>query len=148
MKRLIGVFLFVAVCAVTANSQAASKRPQIFDIRQPTIVALFMLMTEAEANSGEGDAEALDDFNYYAYKVEKPLRNAGIEFHVAEKRSFQIRMGAKLRTFQTGKDGVGYYFIAPGKEPHIEYGVMTDEDLLVVARKYFDIAIPQAGPRE
>jgi len=57
-------------------------------------------------------------------------------------RSFQTRTGAKVRTFQTGKAGVGYYFIAPGKEPHVEYGVMTDEDLLVVARKYFGVVIP------
>jgi hypothetical protein len=39
------------------------------------------------------------------------------------------------------KIGVGYFFIAPGKEPHVEYGVMTDADLLDAARKYFGIAI-------
>jgi hypothetical protein len=147
MKRLIGMFLCVAVCAVTANSQAVRKQPTIFDLRKPTIVAFFVPMTEAEANSGEGDAEALSDFNHYAYLVETPLRNAGIEFHVTKERAFQIRIGAKLRTFQTGKDGVGYYFFAPDKEPHVEIGVMTDEDLLVVARKYFGIAIPYAGSR-
>jgi hypothetical protein len=142
MTRLVRVLLSVALCALTGNFQAVGKSPQIFDIRQPTIVAFFVPMTQAEADSGEGDAEALSDFNYYAYKVEKRLRKAGIDFHEVGERSFQTRTGAKVRTFQTGKAGVGYYFIAPGKEPHVEYGVMTDEDLLVVARKYFGVVIP------
>jgi hypothetical protein len=98
-------------------------------------------MTEAEASSGEGDAEALADFNYYAYMVEKRLKKAGIEFVQVSGRFFKVRDGAKTRDFQTGKIGVGYYFIAPGKEPQVEYGVMTDEDLVDATQKYFGIPI-------
>lgn len=32
---------------------------------------------------------------------------------------------------------VGYYFISPGKQPRVEYGVMTDDDLLHAAKEHF-----------
>jgi hypothetical protein len=34
----------------------------------------------------------------------------------------------------------GYYFIAHGKKPHVEYGVMTDADLLAAAKQYFGVS--------
>jgi hypothetical protein len=43
---------------------------------------------------------------------------------------------------RVGGNDAGYYFIAPGKKPHVEHGVMTDEDLVDVARKYFALKIP------
>jgi hypothetical protein len=113
-------------------------------IHRPTIVAFFLPMTGAEANSGEVDAEALGDFNFYAYKVGERLKKAGIEFQQVSGRSFQIRDGMKTRTFQASKIAVGYYFIAPGKGPHVEYGVMTDEDLADAAQRYFGIPIQKA----
>jgi len=36
---------------------------------------------------------------------------------------------------------VGYYFIAPGKAPHIEYGVLTDVDIVQAAAAYFQLAL-------
>ena len=71
------------------------------------------------------------------------MKKAGIEFLQVSGRSFQIRNGAKTGTFQTGKIGIGFYFLSPGKEPHAEYGVMTDEDLVDAAQKYFGISIPK-----
>jgi hypothetical protein len=37
-----------------------------------------------------------------------------------------MRVGAKVTTFRPGDVKVGYYYIAPGKKPRIEYGVATD----------------------
>jgi hypothetical protein len=34
----------------------------------------------------------------------------------------------------------GYYLVAYGKKPQIEYGVMTDTDLLDLAKQYFGLA--------
>jgi hypothetical protein len=98
-------------------------------------------MTQAQADFGADDAEGLSDFNYYARKVEKRLSSAGVAFHVVNSRSFRIQTGANVRTIQTGKIGVGYCFIAPGRVLHVEYGVMTDEDILDAARRYFGITI-------
>jgi hypothetical protein len=143
MKRLILIVLLAIASARSADTQAATKQPQTVLIHRPTIVAFFLPITEAEANSGEGDAEALSDFNYYLYMVRKRLESAGVEIQEVSERSFQIQDGTKTRAFETGKVGIGYYLIAPGREPHVEYGVMTDEDLLETAQTYFGIAIPK-----
>jgi len=39
--------------------------------------------------------------------------------------------------FRPAKGNVGYYLIVPGKNPRIEYGIMTSTDLLQVANDYF-----------
>jgi hypothetical protein len=141
MKQFVGIILFVAVWVGTGYTQAISSKPQpTFVIHGPTVVAFFPI-TQAEADSGEGNAEALDDFNYYIFEANERLNKAGIEIHIVNEQSFQTQTGKKLAEFQAGKDRVSYYFIAPNKEPHAEYGVMTDEDLLDLARKHFGIAI-------
>jgi hypothetical protein len=37
--------------------------------------------------------------------------------------------------------------MAPGKKAHIEHNVMTDEDILDAAQKYFGIVIPRENCR-
>jgi hypothetical protein len=140
MKRIVLILLFVAMCACTGNAQKTSKPVTIFVIHHPTIIAFFPI-TQAEADSGEDNAEALDDFNYYIFKVDKRLQRAGISIQITNALSFQIQTEKKLVTFRPKKTDLGYYFIAPGKEPHIEYNVMTDDDILDAARKYFGLAI-------
>jgi hypothetical protein len=48
----------------------------------------------------------------------------------------EIRMGYTITTIPPAKRQVEYYFVAPGKK-HIEYGVLTDVDLLGIAHEYF-----------
>jgi len=50
-----------------------------------------------------------------------------------------VRVGNKVTTFRPVKVDVGYYLVAPGKKPRIEYGAMTDADLLKVANEYFGL---------
>jgi hypothetical protein len=129
------------VWAETGNAQKATKPVPVFVIHQPTIIAFYPHFTQDELDKGEGDAAAMDDFSFYASKAEKRLHKAEINFLPVETHSFRVRVGTKVQYFQGGKISIGYYFIAPGKEPHIEYGVMTDEDIYYAARKYFGIAI-------
>jgi hypothetical protein len=42
-----------------------------------------------------------------------------------------------VTAFRPLKGNVGYHFVVPGRKPRIEYGVMTDADLLQVANEYF-----------
>lgn len=144
MKHLLGIVgLFIVICSVrSAQAQSSIEKPVTYVIRKPTIVAFFVPVTESEVADGADTNEALSDFQYYAGSVRDSLLNAGIEFHEADALSFKIRSGKKLRVFRTGKIGVGYYFIAPGKPPHIQEGVMTDQDLVEEARKYFGLRIP------
>ena len=85
--------------------------------------------------------EALGDFQLYATRVGGPLRNAKVAFEVTEATAFRIQIGNAVRVFHTGKIGIGYYFVAPGKEPHVEYGVMTDDGILEMAERYFGLKI-------
>ena len=115
-----------------------------FVIKQPTIIAFFPPLTEAELEKDPGTNEALSDFQFYASQVASPLKKAGIDFEVASATEFKVNNSGVIHSFRTGKVRVGYYFVAPGKEPHVEQGVMTDLDILEVAREQFQLRIP--GP--
>lgn len=112
--------------------EAASPR---IAVRKPAIIAFFPPVTE-QTN------DALDDFQWYAAHARRPLRDAGIDFHVVYATSFTIEVHEKPpAVFRPGPIGVGYYFVAPGKAPRIEYGVDTDEGIFHVAREYFGIDV-------
>ena len=140
MKRFFSTVLLVVILAWSGSRQGTAQSSPIFVIRQPTIIAFFPT-TQAEVDSGADDEEALADFNYYVYVAEKRLHNAGVAIHVVNTRSFQIRTGRRMVNFQPKENEIGYYFIAPGKEPHIEHDVMSDEEILDAARKHFGITI-------
>lgn len=141
MKRSAWIFLFVAVCAGTGNAQKAAKPVPVFVIHGPTIVAFFAPEIGKELKNDSDVNEVLSDFQLYYGQASAPLRKAGIDFADTDTLTFKIRIGKKVQRYRMGEIGVGYFFIAPGKKPHIEYGVQTDADLLEAARKYFGIAI-------
>jgi hypothetical protein len=108
-------------------------------VKGPTIVAFFATSTRSQ-NSAEAN-EALSDFQFYAKSVRGRLKNAGIAFHELYTHSFRLREGRRLITFGPGKRDVGYYLTAPGKKPRIEYGVMTDSDLIQAANAFFGLSV-------
>lgn len=110
-------------------------------INGPTIVAFYAPVTAKDMEDDSDSNEALSDFQFYNGEVSTPLHKAGIEFDETDTRQFRIRIGKTVSTYGTGKYGIGYFFIAPGKKPHIVYKVMDDEELLDTARKYFELAI-------
>lgn len=123
------------VLAMQISLVAAEKHPVVV-VAGPTIVAFFPV-TEAELQKDADANEALADFQFYAQKVREPLKKIGIEFAEVYTHSFRIRIGQEVTVFTPTKENVGYYLIASGKKPRIEYGVMTDADLLQVAKDYF-----------
>ena len=141
--KVLGLAAVTLVCFSAAHAQAP-KRPSV-TIQGPTVIAFFQSSTRTDPNNDGGENETLSDFNYYAATVEPRLRKAGVELRVIYGSSFQVRTGEHLRTFRSGPTEVGYYLIAPGKDPHIEYGVMTDDDLIEVASKYFGLTISACG---
>jgi len=42
---------------------------------------------------------------------------------------------------------VGYYYIAPGRKPRLEYGVATDLDILQIASDYFGMRLQRRATR-
>jgi hypothetical protein len=132
MKLLCPVIVFLGVFATTA----ADRQPTI-TVRGPTIVAFFEPVTEAQLKADPDTNEVLSDFQVYAGGARKAFLNTGIDFQAIYVKSFRIRIGNKTTTFRVGKSGVGYYFVAPGKKPRIEYGVNTDIGLVDTAKEYF-----------
>ena len=120
----------------TAPAEATEKHP-LFVVTGRTIVAFFSPVTDAQLQKDPDANEALADFQLYASRVREPLKKAGIDFHVVYAHSFQVRVGEAVTAFRSAKTDVGYYLVVPGKKPHVEYGVMTDTDLLHVADEYF-----------
>jgi len=137
-EKAAGVAVCVLACGI-APIPAAEKRPLVV-VRGPTVVAFFEPITQAELEKDPDANEALADFQFYAKSVREPLRQAGIEFHELYAHSFRLRVGRTLAEFRPIKAHVGYYLVAPCKKPRIEYGVMTDDDLLGVVKEYFGIS--------
>lgn len=142
MKQLTFPIACVAVCILggrIAPVAAAEKQP-IVVVRGPTVVAFCQPMTQAELEKNADANEALADFQLYAKQVREPLKKEGIEFHELYASSFRLRFDERLARFKPVKADIGYYLVAPGKKPRGEYGVMTDTDLLGVAKEYFGMS--------
>ena len=140
MRPLIHAIASVVVALLLAPSLVATPQKTVVVVNRSTVVAFFALVTSDEPNADADANEALADFKLYAMKVRKPLNDAGIDFKEVYSKSFQVQREKGITTFRPGKLDVGYYFVAPGKEPRIEYGVRTDADLLQIAKDYFNQA--------
>jgi len=136
MKRMTLCWVCFAVLATILPMQSAQRSPA-FEVHRPTILAFFPPVTDAELAKDPDTAAALDDFQFYARKVRDNLEKRGIEFHEVYAQSFTVRNGKAVTSFKPTKVDVGYYLVAPKREPRVEYGVMTDADLLQVVDEYF-----------
>ena len=134
MNRTFWVIVVVAGLAGSSLSPQRVSQVPVLEIHGATIIAFF---PPGSNRGGSDDAnEALSDFQFYANRVKKPLSGMGVDFKELYVRSFRVHLGKGALIFHP-KEDVGYYLIAPGKRPHVEYGVMTDADLMLVAKRYF-----------
>jgi hypothetical protein len=117
--------------------QSNSKGPIVIVVSGPTVVAFFPSVTERDLSHDPDLNESLSDFQFSAQSVRGELHDAGIEFQKIYASPFGVKCGAKTKTFRPQKTPVGYYFVEPGKSPQVEYGAMTDADILMIAKKYF-----------
>ncbi len=140
MKWLIAITSIVISGLVTAPMQARIHQPLVV-VSKPTVIAFFPT-TQAQVDRDADTSEAIDDFNFYVFQVKERFAKAGITIQIVNAPSFRVQADGETLDFPNSKKQVGYYFIAPGKKPRIEYGVMTDQDLLEIGWKYFGIAIP------
>jgi hypothetical protein len=128
--------LIVGVVDTGWGQQASGVLPLV-EANHAAVIAFYP--RQSNTQSGDADAnESLNDFQLYNARVEEPLTRAGVHFEELYSSSFRVHIGVKTRTFHP-TSAVGYYFVAPRKRPHVEYGVMTDTDLLQVAKRYFGL---------
>jgi hypothetical protein len=132
---LLGVAVASVLCLQVSLAVAAEKQP-VVAVAGPTIIAFFPV-TKTKSQKDADTNEALADFQLYAKKVREPLKETGIEFQEVYAQSFRVCIGQEGTVFRPAKGNVGYYLIVPGKKPRIEYGVMTNTDLVQVANEYF-----------
>ena len=139
---LCGAIAVVLLLLTLGLRDAGATGAPVFIVRTRTVVAFFAPVSDRDLDD-EDTNEDLSDFQYYDDEVRAPFKKAGIELHETYTRSFSVRLKGKVLEFRTTRNNdVGYYFIVPGKKPHVEYGVMTDQDLLDVAHDYFGIPVP------
>jgi hypothetical protein len=137
------VSVFLAVCVMV--SVAAAEQQTRFVITGPTLISFFLDYTDDEILAEGG--ESLYDFKSYLPAAENTLRWAGVQVHaVFRVKSFQVKMGSRWRTVKPRESGVGYYFIAPGREPRLEFGVEDSETIVDFAREYFRLKTLQPMP--
>jgi hypothetical protein len=141
MQRLISIIASAIAGALLTLPLIVAAKETVVVIHHPTIVAFFPV-TQANLKNDPDTNEALADFIVYAGKMRKPLRDAGVDFQEIYAPSFRVQQGTRITTFRPGKVKVGYYLIAPGKRPRVEYGVVTDTDLLQIAKEYFALTAP------
>lgn len=134
MKLGAGTALLLLQFAGAAVGQKAA--PVTYAIKGPTVIAFFRHVTDVEMEKDPDTNEALSDFQLYAAQAALKLKLAGIAFEVASTKAFRVKDGLALHTFK-GKIDVGYYFVAPGKEPRVAYGVHDDQEIVEIAAEYF-----------
>jgi hypothetical protein len=138
--RPFGWIVTLSLSFLLCLALGAAPKEKLVGVKGPTVVAFFPPVTDAELSKDPDTNESLADFQLYATRVREKLSNVGVEFEATSGSSFAVRCGAKTTTFRPKKTTVGYYFIAPGKSPRVEYGVMTDVDILRVAAAYSQLA--------
>lgn len=138
MLRKTVLLFFSLIFTIHSNAgQRASDAP-VISVRAARVIAFFPPVSQSDlSNDNDGLNESLNDFQYYAGRVRAPLKKEGIDFDEVYAKSFRVRIAAQTSLFKPSEDRAGYYFIAPGKKPLIEYGVMTDLDILQIAKEYF-----------
>jgi hypothetical protein len=131
-------YALTALCLLfgLASDLSAQKTPTI-DVTGPTIVAFFVPMSGAELSGSPDTAEALSDFQLYLTKIREPLAKRGIALSEVHADQFVIRQGTTTTMYGVRRYKVGYCFALPKKEPRVQFGVLTDKDLLHLADEYF-----------
>jgi len=116
----------------------------VITVSGPTVIAAFPV-TQAEVDSSDETAEALNDFQFHLRNATGGLRALGVTVH--EQYSSPVRWKVNGGSYERSipSDSVAaYLFLSPTRRDSVVYGVQTDIDLVDLVRQYFHIA-PLAG---
>jgi len=128
----------LAVAAPTAKARASSAAPT-FIVKQPTIVAFFSLKP-GDLNDPD-IRESYRDFQRYVAAAKQQLERHGVKVEQAVATSFSVQLGKAKMRFTPVRRQCGYYFLAPGRQPQVAYGVISDGDIVRGAQRYFGDAL-------
>jgi hypothetical protein len=140
---LVSVFLIFAACVsgqtIPNDKQGANSttRCDIFGVAGPTVIAF---LDPTDSGKDPQFTETLLDFQRSIRRVRVRFESK-IRARECYQSSFEVRVGGARRRFVAKAQGVGYYFVSPRQEPRIEYGVITDDDLIDVMKEYFGVNV-------
>jgi hypothetical protein len=140
LVRLLFLALIALPMFLPAQNPPAGKLPVIV-IHRRTIIAFFVGANEVREIDADGN-ESLSDFQLYAYQAKGPLKKMKVDLLDTTSATFSVQTGTKIVDFHPAQK-IGYYFIAPGQEPRVEYGVHTDDQLIEIASRYFAVTAPK-----
>jgi hypothetical protein len=138
--RAIAPMLPVLVSLVTGAVAQEASHVERLNLAGPTVVAFVALTQQDVADDTTGGlAAAVDDFQWYLPRIGSALKARGVDLVVASEDTLLLAMpGGPQRAF-VARDSVrlGYLFWGPEREPRVLWGVMTDNDVLCAAQRYF-----------
>jgi hypothetical protein len=127
-------------------NRSGEKNYNLDTIKVDGQAVVFFTISQQEYDSllkqpHSGLDEVLDDFNYYAGLASDSIKSAGYKTMITASRYIQIKLNNNtLKTFDRLADRdniVGYIFSNGIKEPHIEYGVSVDSELLAAFKVFY-----------
>lgn len=128
----------IAFAAPPAKAPVAAAAPT-FIVKQPTIVAFFSLKP-GDLNDPD-IRESYRDFQRYVASAKQQLERHGVKVEQAVATSFTVQLGTAKMRFTPVRRQCGYYFLAPGRQPQVAYGVISDDDIVRGAQRYFGDAL-------
>ena len=116
------------------------------DVVGPTLIAFYPASATAEIDSSSDEATALDDFGYHLASAHDSLRALGFRIVSVGSRTLTVVNGGATTTFRVPRDSadLGFYYVAPGRDPVVYYGAQAEDALIDFAHAY--LARPPARP--
>jgi hypothetical protein len=112
----------------------------------PTVIAFYALTKEQVARGGDA-SEAFADFERQLKGVDRALDSLGVRLDYQYSDTIQYQVNGVAHAWHPPSDSlrVGYLFLGPGRILDVQYGVMTNSDLLDQTRNWLRKA--PSGPR-
>jgi hypothetical protein len=118
------------------STQSSAQGDPVFYIARPTILAFFDPPSQRPQKEDAADLnDAVTAFHFYGQLALQPLARIGVDYEEVRGSGFVVKVGDATTSFRSTQ-AIGYYFVAPA---HVSYGVMSDDDLLQAAQKYFGV---------
>ncbi|MFI5118088.1 MAG: hypothetical protein ACHP8B_15460 [Terriglobales bacterium] len=122
------------------STQSSAQGDPVFYIAKPTIFAFLNPVSQPPQKRDAPDPnDAVTAFHFYGQLALQPLARIGVDYQEVRASGFVVKTGDATTSFRSTQ-AIGYYFVAPA---HVLYGVMSDDDLMEAAQKYFGVGQKQ-----
>lgn len=138
-------FVLLALLSVAARAQLI-KTPDLhtpgfvptFRIAKPTVIA-FCPLSEKDLKTQES-IETFSSFAESLSRVTPMLRALDVDVQTTYERSFYVQGdGLRLVLYSNAKRKCGYYFVDAARAGRAEPRVLTDDEVVAVAKEYFGL---------